>query len=85
MCGKYIGNEYDSNYYALIKRKYCQQHAEESHALSMKLGRWKYKDKKKATVKAERSLLDEYIIRTRLLKEYNDELQRELDDLKRRR
>ena len=85
MCGKYLGNEYDTIYYALIRRKYCEQHAEESHELSMKLGRWRYKDKQKYTRKAVRAMADEYICQVRLLKEYNAELQRELDDLKRRR
>ncbi|MBP5362271.1 MAG: hypothetical protein J6Y71_04515 [Ruminococcus sp.] len=85
MCGKYLGNEYDTNYYALIRRKYCEEHAEAVHSLSMQAGRRRYKDKQRKTVKAMRSLIDEYMYRARLLQEYNEELQRELDDLKRRR
>lgn len=82
-CGKYIGNEYDTNFYALIRRKYCEEHAQEFHAIQMAISRKTYKAKKQKTVKEMQSVLDETIKTVRMQKEYILALQRELDDLKR--
>lgn len=83
ICGEYIGNEYDSDYYALIKRKYCKIHAEEYHIRAQQTGRRNYEAKRKRTKKAMRNLIEQYQKETQMQREYISELKRELDDLKR--
>lgn len=82
-CGKYIGNEYDTSFYALIRRKYCKEHAQEFHDIQMAIGRKTYKAKKKKTVKEIKSVLDETTKTVWMQRDYILALQRELDDLKR--
>lgn len=83
MCGKYIGNEYDTNYYALIKRKYCETHAKESKEYQMKFARREYKQRQKKNVKVMKELCDLYRKEVYLQQDYIARLKRELDDLKR--
>lgn len=83
VCGEYIGNEYDTNFYALIRRKYCEKHAEEYHDIQMAIGRKAYKARKQKTVREMKSVLDETLKTIRLQQDYIQELQRELDDYKR--
>lgn len=85
ICGKYIGNEYDTSFYALIRRKYCKEHADEAHDIKMAIGRKDYKARQTMTVRAAQSLCDQYRRQTVIQQEFIAELQRELDDLKRRR
>ena len=84
MCGKYIGNEYDTSYYALIKRKYCETHAKESKDYQMKFIRRDYKSRQKKTVKVMKELCDQYRKEVYLQQDYIAQLKRELDDLKRK-
>ena len=87
VCGEYIGNEYDTNYYKLIRAKYCERHAQESDFVKAKIRRRDYNNNKnqnrKVEMKAAHDLIDQYRIETRIQKEYIAELQRQLDDLKR--
>ena len=83
ICGQYIGNEYDSNYYSLIKRKYCQTHAKEYKDLKMIFIRRDYKARKKKTVKVMNDLCDQFRKEVSVQREIIAELQRELDDMKR--
>lgn len=88
VCGEYIGNEYDTNYYKLIRAKYCEKHAQESDFVKAKIRRRDYNKNKNQNRKAEKKAAQELItqlrIETRMQKEYIAELQRELDDYKRR-
>ena len=83
ICGKYIGNEYDTDYYALIKRKYCKEHAEKFHLRAQQTGRRNYEHKRRRTKKAMRDLIDQYRKETQVQREYIAELKRQLDDTKR--
>ena len=82
-CGKYIGNEYDTNFYALIRRKYCPECAQIFDTVSKEKGRMTYRQKTKRTMKSMSACIDQYAIQTRLLKEQIAELKRQLDDVKR--
>ena len=88
VCGEYIGNEYDTNYYKLIRAKYCEKHAQESDFVKAKIRRRDYNNNKnqnrKAEKKAAQQLIDQYRIETRMQKEYIAELQRELVEYRRR-
>lgn len=88
VCGEYIGNEYDTNYYKLIRAKYCEKHAQESDFVKAKIRRRDYNNNKNQNRKAEKKaayeLINQLRIETRMQKEYIVELQRELDDYKRR-
>lgn len=87
ICGEYIGNEHDTDYYKLIRAKYCKRHSEEMDFVKAKIRRKNYNNKKNQNRKEERaaalSLIDQYRIETMKQKEYIQSLQRELDDLKR--
>ena len=88
VCGEYIGNEYDTNYYKLIRAKYCEKHAQESDFVKAKIRRRDYNNNKNQNRKAEKKaayeLINQLRIETRMQKEYIAELQRELDDYRRR-
>ena len=88
VCGEYIGNEYDRNYYKLIRAKYCEKHAQESDFVKAKIRRRDYNNNKNRNRKSEKQaayeLINQLRIETRMQKEYIAELQRELDDYKRR-
>ena len=82
-CGSYIGNEYDTSFYALIRRKYCDKCAHEFDKVTKEIGRKKYREKTKRTMKTMGACIDRYVIQTRLLEEHIADLQRQLDDQKR--
>ena len=88
VCGEYIGNEYDTNYYKLIRAKYCEKHAQESDFVKAKIRRRDYNNNKNQNRKAEKKaayeLINQLRIETRMQKEYIAELQRELDDFRRK-
>lgn len=87
VCGEYIGNENDTDYFKLIRAKYCERHAQETDFVKAKIRRRDYNNKKNQIRKEERSatqkLIDQYRIETREQKQYISALQREIDDLKR--
>ena len=83
-CGKYIGNEHDSNYYALIRRKYCKKHAQEFDEITTAISRENYKKKNKRTVKEMGKCIDRYKVIVNKQEEYIQSLQRKIDDLERK-
>ena len=83
VCGEYIGNEYDTSYYSLIRRKYCKDHAKEYRDIQMAITRRTSKAKKQKTVREMQTSLDEAMKTLRMQQDYIKSLQREIDDLKR--
>ncbi len=82
MCAKYIGNEYDTSYYALIKRRYCPECAEISNREKARF-RAANNRHNHATVKAEwQRLVDEYRVETQLQRQIIAELRDELERIK---
>lgn len=88
VCGEYIGNENDTDYFKLIRAKYCKRHAQETDYIKAKIRRKDYNNKKNQNRKEERSatqkLIDQYRIETREQKRYIQSLQRLIDDYERR-
>ena len=82
-CGQYIGNEHDSNFYSLIRRKYCIKCAQVYDTISKEKGRKNYREKTKRTMKSMGACIDQYEKQARILKSYIAELERKLDDLER--
>lgn len=83
VCGKYLGNEYDTNFYSLIRRKYCKEHAQEFDEITTAISRKNYKQKMKRTVKDMGKCIDRYKVIIYKQEEYIKALQRRLDDLER--
>lgn len=84
LCGSYIGNEYDSNYFSLIRKKYCTKCLAEQQKKGLAFRKSEYKKNKKKKIKEFRSWIDEQRIVIQKQDEYIKMLQRQIDDLKRR-
>lgn len=82
-CGKYLGNEHDSNFYALIRRKYCKEHAQVYDEITTAIGRENYKQKNKRTVKEMGKCIDKFRVIVNKQDEYIQSLQRRINDLER--
>lgn len=84
ICGKRLGDEYTESFYKLIRQKYCPDCAAKVEKENGVFRQGKFKKRRKRTYKEVRSILDVYRKDIEVQKQYISELQRELDDLKRR-
>jgi hypothetical protein len=83
LCGRYNGNEYDSNYFSLIRKKYCTKCLAEQQKKGLAFRKNEYKKNKKKKIKEFRSWIDEQRIVIQKQDEYIKMLQRQIDDLER--
>jgi len=84
ICGKRLGDEYSESFYKLIRQKYCSDCAAKVEKENGVFRQGEFKKRRKRTFKEVRSILDVYRKDIEVQKQYISELQRELDDLKRR-
>ena len=84
ICGKRLGDEYSESFYKLIRQKYCPDCAAKVEKENEVFRQGEFKKRRKRTFKEVRSILDVYRKDIEVQKQYISELQRELDDLKRR-
>ncbi|HRU99963.1 MAG TPA: hypothetical protein P5092_21385 [Ruminococcus sp.] len=84
ICGKRLGDEYSESFYKLIRQKYCPDCAAKVEKENGVFRQGEFKKRRKRTYKEVRSILDVYRKDIEVQKQYISELQRELDDLKRR-
>ena len=84
ICGKRLGDEYTESFYKLIRQKYCPDCAAKVEKENGVFRQGEFKKRRKRTFKEVRSILDVYRKDIEIQKQYISELQRELDDLKRR-
>lgn len=84
ICGKRLGDEYTESFYKLIRQKYCPECAAKVEKENGVFRQGEFKKRRKRTFKEVRSILDVYRKDIEVQKQYISELQRELDDLKRR-
>lgn len=84
ICGKRLGDEYSESFYKLIRQKYCPDCAAKVEKENGVFRQGEFKKRRKRTYKEVRSILDVYRKDIEIQKQYISELQRELDDLKRR-
>lgn len=84
ICGKRLGDEYTESFYKLIRQKYCPDCAAKVEKENGVFRQGEFKKRRKRTFKEVRSILDMYRKDIEVQKQYISELQRELDDLKRR-
>jgi hypothetical protein len=84
ICGKRLGDEYSESFYKLIRQKYCPDCAAKVEKENGVFRQGEFKKRRKRTFKEVRSILDVYRKDIEVQKQYISELQRELDDLKRR-
>lgn len=84
ICGKRLGDEYTESFYKLIRQKYCPDCAAKVEKENGVFRQGEFKKRRKRTYKEVRSILDVYRKDIEVQKQYISELQRELDDLKRR-
>ncbi len=84
ICGKRLGDEYSESFYKLIRQKYCPDCAAKVEKENGVFRQGEFKKRRKRTFKEVRSILDVYRKDIEIQKQYISELQRELDDLKRR-
>lgn len=84
ICGKRLGDEYTESFYKLIRQKYCPDCAAKVEKENGVFRQGEFKKRRKRTFKEVRSILDVYRKDIEVQKQYISELQRELDDLKRR-
>lgn len=81
-CGKYLGNEHDTKFFSLIRKKYCNECAKKNKKEKFIDRKKRYKSKQKTTMKEMRRLLDIYKVSDRLQKEVIESLERENKKLK---
>ena len=84
ICGKRLGDEYSESFYKLIRQKYCPDCAAKVEKENGVFRQGEFKKRRKRTFKEVRSILDVYRKDIEIQKQYISELQREIDDLKRR-
>lgn len=84
ICGKRLGDEYSESFYKLIRQKYCPDCAAKVEKENGVFRQGEFKKRRKRTYKEVRSILDVYRKDIEIQKQYISELQREIDDLKRR-
>jgi hypothetical protein len=84
ICGKRLGDEYSESFYKLIRQKYCPDCAAKVEKENGVFRQGEFKKRRKRTFKEVRSILDVYRKDIEVQKQYISELQREIDDLKRR-
>lgn len=84
ICEKRLGDEYSESFYKLIRQKYCPDCAAKVEKENGVFRQGEFKKRRKRTYKEVRSILDVYRKDIEVQKQYISELQRELDDLKRR-
>lgn len=84
ICGKRLGDEYTESFYKLIRQKYCPDCAAKVEKENGVFRQGEFKKRRKRTFKEVRSILDVYRKDIEVQKQYISELQREIDDLKRR-
>ena len=84
ICGKRLGDEYSESFYKLIRQKYCPDCAAKVEKENGVFRQGEFKKRRKRTYKEVRSILDVYRKDIEVQKQYISELQREIDDLKRR-
>ena len=85
ICQKWLGDEYSESFYKLIRQKYCNKCAAKVEQQNNIFGQGNFRKNRKRTFKEMRSFMDTYRKEIRIQQEVIAELQRELDDLKRRR
>lgn len=83
LCGCYNGNEYDSNYFSLIRKKYCTKCLAEQQKKGLAFRKSEYKKNKKKKIKEFRSWIDEQRIVIQKQDDYIKALERKIDDLER--
>ena len=84
ICGKRLGDEFTESFYKLIRQKYCPKCAEKVEKDNGVFRQGNYKRNRKKTYKEMRSWMDDYRKVVEFQKQYISELERQLDDLKRR-
>ncbi|WP_295217969.1 hypothetical protein [Ruminococcus sp.] len=75
ICGKEIGNIYETDYFSLISRQYCQDCRKQSDRQNSRIRSKKYREKKKLE-------LEEAKKKAQAVQEENEELQQQIRALR---
>lgn len=82
ICGRYIGDENDTPFFSLIRRKYCCECAAEREKENSFFRQKKFKERRKKTNREFRALADEFRKENELLRDQIYELKKQLVELK---